>query len=52
MSNGKKLTAEQIIGELREADPNQHRKRRKLSGPLRERVVHCSFLGENGGQHL
>jgi len=32
-----------------EANPNHHRKPRELCGVLRERVVHCTFLGENGG---
>ena len=34
-----------------EANPNHHRKPRELCGVLRERVVHCTFLGENGGQY-
>ena len=34
-----------------EADPNHHRQPRELCGVLRERVVHGTFLGENGGQY-
>ena len=34
-----------------EANPNHHRQPRELCGVLRERVVHCTFLGENGGQY-
>lgn len=29
----------------------RQRKPRELCGVLRERVVHCTFLGENGGQY-
>jgi hypothetical protein len=34
-----------------EADPDHHRQPRELCGVLRERVVHCTFLGENGGRY-
>jgi hypothetical protein len=34
-----------------EADSDHHRQPRELCGVLRERVVHCTFLGENGGQY-
>ena len=47
MPRRKKFTAEQSIGRLRQANPHQHRKPRKLSGVLRERVTHFTFLGEN-----
>jgi len=34
-----------------EVDSNHHRKPRELCDVLRGRVVHCTFLGENGGQY-